>query len=435
MKKFKKLFIVMGGFILISIIFCQTNMAKEKQQISIPISSAENYFSEIKELCEKDGGNLWGKSLYTAFLFVDPQTRDVVANEPDNQGILEKSGNVYIGKFPEDKIIANSTTTLGNKKYAMVMWQDFSSDKLFRNSLFIHEIFHYQQPLLGLQSTKEYANNHLDEMNARIYLKLEWMALDRAINNQDKEKIEAIEDALIFRQLRRDTYSAAKSENNLEIAEGIPEYTGITMASSSKSEIKKLLKNALEEQINSDSFVRSFAYYSGPAYGVLLDEVNDNWRKKLKPNSDLGNLLKENYKIEIQSNTFDTRKEKYNYQEIYEFEQKKKQKKDKLIKKYEEKFTNNAIVKIKVNSPSIGFNPKNLIPLKDLGTVYPNIVITDSFGTLTVKRGGCLFNWKTAIVSAKNISIKKEKISGDGWTIKLNKGYSILKQGKNYRIK
>src|SRR5207244_12394356 len=41
------------------------------------------------------------------------------------------------------------------------------------------------------------------------------------------------------------------------------------------------------------TFVRSFAYVSGPAYGLLLDTASKSWRKDLKPTDDLGTLLQQ----------------------------------------------------------------------------------------------------------------------------------------------
>src|SRR5207247_9192168 len=39
------------------------------------------------------------------------------------------------------------------------------------------------------------------------------------------------------------------------------------------------------------SFPRSFAYLSGPAYGLLLDEARPGWQKTAKPQTDLGDTL------------------------------------------------------------------------------------------------------------------------------------------------
>jgi hypothetical protein len=40
-----------------------------------------------------------------------------------------------------------------------------------------------------------------------------------------------------------------------------------------------------------ESFVRTFAYLSGPAYGVLLDAASPGWPRRVRATDDLGNLL------------------------------------------------------------------------------------------------------------------------------------------------
>lgn len=438
--KFTKHFQYILKHILLGIFIFSTvfPVYAQKNNSSIEEANAKTYFSDINKMIKRDNKKLWGKSLYAPFLFVDMETKDVAANEADNKGILKKQGSIYIGKFPENQIIANSVTNLGDKEYAMVQWQSSNTDELSRNVLFMHEIFHYHQKSLGLESPEGQPDNaHLDEMDARIYLKLEWAALNKAINSTGQQKITAITDALTFRQYRREQYNCSENENILEIHEGIPEYTGIVCASKSESDIKQLMKKEYSDSLSKESFVRSFAYYSGPAYGILIDEKNSNWRKKLTYNSDLGEILKNSYKIDISSNSVEKAKNRYNYKQIYQEELSRKQALDKKLLEYENKFTNHSVITIELNKPKIGFNPNNLVPLKDIGIVYPNITITDSFGTLNLKNGGCLLSndWKKAIISADNLKIENEKISGEDWTIRLNSDYTIIEENKNYIIK
>jgi hypothetical protein len=53
---------------------------------------------------------------------------------------------------------------------------------------------------------------------------------------------------------------------------------------------RHLIDANLKEAPQKQTFVRSFAYASAPAYGVLLDETKADWRKNLKKDDDLGNL-------------------------------------------------------------------------------------------------------------------------------------------------
>lgn len=71
---------------------------------------AEEAFREAQKISASDAGHLWGNVLYGPMLFVDPETRAVVANEPDAQGLLRPWGTLYAGRVPESVPIANAPT-------------------------------------------------------------------------------------------------------------------------------------------------------------------------------------------------------------------------------------------------------------------------------------------------------------------------------------
>jgi len=49
---------------------------------------AHRYFEQLKQISGADGGRTWRTLLYGAIFFVDPSTREVVANQADAQGLL-----------------------------------------------------------------------------------------------------------------------------------------------------------------------------------------------------------------------------------------------------------------------------------------------------------------------------------------------------------
>src|SRR5690242_20180450 len=67
-------------------------------------------FRELDAMCARDAGRMWGQTLCGPTLFVDPKTREVVANEPTPAPALPQS----IG-------IANTSIEWGGKKWTMVM--------------------------------------------------------------------------------------------------------------------------------------------------------------------------------------------------------------------------------------------------------------------------------------------------------------------------
>src|SRR5205085_10583441 len=120
----------------------------------------------------------------------------------------------------------------------------------------------------------------------------EGRALGEALVRQGAAQHEAIGDALVFRAYRRSvTPGAAAEERSLELSEGLAEYTGYRLSGWPAGVLADRVAQRLEREDGGDTFTRSFAYASGPAYGVLLDESGASWRRGLTSSSDLGAML------------------------------------------------------------------------------------------------------------------------------------------------
>ncbi|WP_394836947.1 hypothetical protein LVJ94_08570 [Pendulispora rubella] len=254
-------------------------------------AQAEAYFAEAAQLFARDGGQLWGVRLDGPILILDPETRQVAANQKDAQGKLAARDHIFTGHVGDEVSPANSALDWAGVRWTEVMWP-LPEDAPARKRLLAHEAFHRQQPALHLPMEGNDGNAHLDALEGRILLQLEWRALKKAVLEQGARRQEAIEDALVFRARRREIFPlAAQEERALEMNEGLAEYTGNTLASDSPAERRVVATQLLDNGTAKPSFVRSFAYASGPAYGLLLDEAGARWRRSLAPGSDLGALL------------------------------------------------------------------------------------------------------------------------------------------------
>lgn len=184
------------------------------------------------------------------------------------------------------------------------------------------------------------------------------------------------------------------------------------------------------------SFVRNFGYLSGSLYGLLLDTAQPNWRQNIEYNSDLGELLRVAFNIQKVGDLTEETKNKYNYAQIYDKESAIKAEKEELISDYKYRFTESPILTIYIDNYDSGFDPNTLQPLPDLGTVYPSMTLIDNWGTLSVSEGGCLIteNRDKAIVTAEEIDVQGNIVTGKGWTLVLSEGYTIKDEGKNYII-
>ena len=255
------------------------------------IAQAKTVFTDAKAASDKDGGRLWGVTLYGKLLLVDPDTGFAVANEPDAQGVLHPSDGVYVGKLPKDVIVSNAPTEWEGARWTMLMFPTLPDNRIDRGITFAHEMFHRVQPGLHLMA-EDAPCLHLDTVEGRVWMQLEWRALAAALIETGPAQTEAIHDALAFRAYRQSHFPGAqKAEASQEIAEGVPEYTGVMTGEPDVQSARWHAAGKLAHPDTTISFVRSFAYTSGPGYGLLLDERAPGWRTKIDAQSDLGALL------------------------------------------------------------------------------------------------------------------------------------------------
>lgn len=402
----------------------------------LDIAKVEAAFAEAKQISDADGGRLWGLKLYGAMYFVDPATRTVVANEPDNTGVLHKDGDVYVGTLPESVLVADSPIEWGGKRWTMLRWPP-PAETLTQHINYAHEMFHRIQPALHLDAPDS-PNLQLDTAEGRLWLQLEWRALAAALVEHGPAQVQAIRDALAFRLHRRALFAgSAKTEDNLEIAEGVPEYTGVVAGSPDRDTGRWRTIGKLDSPDTSFSFVRYFAYTSGPAYGLLLDERAPGWRAKLAKDSDLGLLLAATLKRPVQDDAVQ-RAAFYGAAGIRMEEADRSAKADAEKARYRARLVDGPTLTL----PDAGhfhfsFNPSTLVSLGDAGTVYPTFQLGDAWGSLAVTDGVLVpTNFSKATVAAPT-DTKGPHLSGPGWTLDLAPGWSLAPAGKpgNYTLR
>jgi len=255
--------------ILTFIFFCGYKNIKEK--IEIPENDwtqAITAFRELEQTLKKENGETWNHSLEGPLMLVNRETRTIIANESDNSGELEKRENFFVGKLPENIIIANTAFDWNGKRWTMVALP-LPENKEKRLNLLIHESYHRIQPAIGFDSHSEIQCMHLDSKNGRIYLKLEMEALKQALSSNEPER--HIKNALLFRQYRYQIFPEAKNaENSLEIKEGLAEYTGSILSQREESDLKEHYISQIDWFYTMPTYVRSFAYFTIPVYGYLM---------------------------------------------------------------------------------------------------------------------------------------------------------------------
>ena len=125
--------------------------------------------------------------------------------------------------------------------------------------------------------------SHLDQKEGRIFLRLELEALKQALQAETFNEMQThLTSAMVFRSSRYQLYpSAAASENQLELNEGIAEYTGMVTSGGNRQEMLRRLEKYQLDCASDSSMLRSFACQTVPAYGFLLSTFNPAWNKSI----------------------------------------------------------------------------------------------------------------------------------------------------------
>jgi hypothetical protein len=405
-------------------------------QAKINPNTVSSYFKEIKENTIKNK-DLWSLDLYGPILLAEPKSRVVYANFPDSNGILKKDGEIFSGILPTNINIANTALNWGGKSWAMIMLP-LPENKLERLDLLSHELFHRSQPALGFKMDNP-ANNHLDQKDGRVYLRLELEALRKAIMAKSKSEIDNnLTNALYLRNHRYSIYKNAKSsENSLDMNEGLAAYTGIYMSGRDNKQLNDYFENKITEFQNYPTFVRSFSYLTIPVYGILLSRSDKFWNRHIDNNTNLTDFFIKSFNLNIPDNIGVEILNQYGFSEINSEETKREEKIKQLTLEYKAKFIEKPHLEIRLEKMSVSFDPRNIMPIEGYGTVYPTLRISDNWGILTVSDGGLLgTNWDKITVSEPTL-INKNKVAGNGWSIDLNNGYIVEKNSfdKNYSLK
>ncbi|HEX2983590.1 MAG TPA: hypothetical protein VHO28_08620, partial [Ignavibacteriales bacterium] len=381
---------------------------------------------------------LWNTNLYAPLLLVDPSTRKVLANFPDTSHILRKEGEIYTGILPDDVNIANTALEWGGVRWAMIMLP-LPESKEERLNLILHELFHSVQPGLGFTAYSP-GNDHLDKKGGRVYLRLELEALKKALTaDSNSEAKRHLANAFSFRKFRRQLYPGSDTtENHLELNEGLAEYTGVMCSGRGSQAMKAHFIDAIENFFSYPSYTRSFAYQTIPVYGYLLSRESKYWNLKINGTMDITDFFINEFNPVLLENIYEIIKDAdtlYGRNKILQEETEREKEITAKLAGYRNKFVKNPHLNLFFENMSISFDPRDITPLDEHGSVYPNIRVVDNWGILTVESGSLLSPSWNKITVSEPLEIKKDIVSGDGWILKLNKGWGVEKQNDgNYKL-
>jgi hypothetical protein len=334
--------------------------------------------------------------------------------------MLRRRGPFYRGVLPPEINIANTAIDWHGLRWTMVA-MPLPEDSVAVTRLLMHESWHRMQHELGIPQSSP-VPVHLSTAAARILMRLEWRALSRALTADGAaSRRRAIADAIAFRAKRHSDAgpAGAEAERALELNEGLAEYTGLRLSASTNRRALAAVGLAQAEQ--RDSFARTFAYASGPGYGLLLDGADPRWRSRLTRDSDLALLLAEAARVEPAADLVAAR-ERYGGRALADTEQAAEARRLQVANEWTALLVTGPVLRLTFDHMQIGFNPDNLVPIGG-GTVYPTLRVSDSWGILEVTGGAFIDEgWGGVSVTAPPDGNAHQ---GPGWALTLKEGWSI----------
>jgi hypothetical protein len=378
---------------------------------------AQEFFKEVHALCERDGGHLWGVSLCGPMVIADVRTHTFATSQPAPEGARPR----LVG-------LVNAPVQWGGATWGAYVWEFVvSATPSRRKELMLHELFHGVQPRLGL-TVPALASEHLDSVDGRYWLRLEWRALARALRESGEQRDLAVREALAFRQARRVLFAASvESERATEITEGLASYTGTVVAAQSASEAIASALDQLAAAESQESFVRTFAYASGPAYGLLLDASSPGWRRTVRSTDDLATLVASALTVQPAADAT-TAAAGYGGAALRASEQQRDQQRQERVAELRRRFVDGPVLVIPGGGTGSS-DSRGAVVIPGNGTVYfGQYRASGPWGTLEAETGVLVASDGGTRRVAAPVLRNDLTLVGEGWTFKAASGW-IVREG------
>lgn len=394
-----------------------------------------------KKLLQTDGGKFWGVPIWSEDLLVLDYDNTIFSLKKLPNSKTEDSV-IYYKTIPENTLsFTNSAQEYEGNRVAVVLADNMDDE----SATIIHELFHLIQ--LKARSFRGNPVDYLDEHMARQWLRLEFVALRNALAAADESAKEEAErylaDALTFRKLRQsDHQSSLQAELEIETLEGMANFTGFAL-SSHENKFKKAIKEIRFREMSA-TFTRPFPYATGPAYGLLFDYLEFDWKSDMTTVYNFLEIFErqKGHELATDKDTLDQAKARNNFPTIYEQEQRRKIEHEKNVKFYTRLLVNQPTLRASLNdgnsSFSVSFNMNGTLALDGHGTVYSSVkgvdVSGENFGSFETIAGkdqlgvsGILSRTRKEFIFPIPIKIEGKKIIGETYTIQLNEGWEVKK--------
>jgi len=380
---------------------------------------AQRLFADAKASCERDAGRLWGVSLCGPLVIFDERTGTHATNQPEPAGPLPRFMSGADGPLMWG----------GERWFAIPLFLLPDNDPDLCDQTILHGLFHRIQPELGL-FTEDGFNEHLDTLEGRVLMQLEWRALRHAVESSGSARTEAVADALAFRRERRRMFSdAAEGERREEIREGLASYTGIAAWAKTPADEHRAAAVALAGGEDQESFVGNFEAASGPGYGVLLDDFLPGWRRQVRATSDLGDMLASAINRPPTSDLA-AAAARYDEAALRAKEQARDQARQGRVADLRRRFVDGPVLTM----PAVGGGTSNTlgsVVIPGAGTVFfQTFTLSGQWGRLTASAGVMRSSDGNTLSVPITAPLTGTTLQGDGWTVTVGTGWVLRRAAR-----
>lgn len=387
---------------------------------------AQEYFQEAQALCERDGGKLWGVPITAPMVIGDARTGTFATSQPPPPG-------------PRSRLIGllNGPIQWGDTTWAAVTWDTISTwPEKTRGEALLHEAFHVVQRANGIAvadrarigPSARTENEHLDAAEGRYWLRLEWRALTRALRESGEARAKAVSDALAFRQARHARYPEhVVSEYALDMNEGLASYTATVLTAPSPTEALARGIELLADAEQMESYVRTFSYKSGPAYGLLLDAASPGWPRKMTASDEPAVLLMRVLGVQPAADAA-AAAARYGGGEIRSAEDQREQQRQARLDGLRRQFVDGPVLVMPGGGSGLS-NSTGAVMIPDVGTIFFHAYRqTGPWGSLEADKGVLISSdGRTRRLPAPQRR-DETTVAGDGWTLKVAPGW-VVREG------
>lgn len=394
----------------------------------IDLERARAVFDEAQTF---EASNPWPARLAGPILLADAQSRTLVGNQADGEGRLRATDGVFVGRLPDDMGVANTAISWSGTRWTLLRWP-LPDGHFERRRLIAHELFHRLGPEIGLPMNNP-ANAHLERFEGRLLMRAELRALTRALASGREARRRSVADALAFRAHRRARFpEAALEEQLLERNEGLAEYTGIRASLPAPARIGWAVQRAeaFDARAGGSSFARSFAYATGPLYGLLLDEVMPGWHGELNDGAGFEVLLARALGPVPKEPAVAARLTRYDGARLEVFERARQAKREAEQQAARARYLEGPVLMLPVDEAfGYTFDPSDVGLLEGAGQILTVATVRGGWGTLEVT-GGVLLSRDGANVTGVVVPSPHDPdanpLAGDGWRLHLDQGWQVV---------